>query len=249
MSPVRAYSLVRALGLRHTVQVLAPPDDLPMIDHTRALPPGRLPYRQHRPLALLHTIQTVEAYRELCTRGSLIGRRWQPDHDFDHAYGWMLQQFQSRVCPRAEGLIWFWARTTRREVVRDCRHAIGQVLVTCAVDPSRLLLSDFHDWHNVLNRVLNVPKSITETPEQWWARAEPMLDAFDERHDRTRLLDLKPWDEWPRHVRAELEESWMAIFERGAWRRGATIQAVTSELRADEIVRAVRLSDGKATDG
>ena len=145
--------------------------------------------------------------------------------------------------------LWFWAKIRRRDLLAHVRHAArltpGTVLVTCRVPRARCLLSNYDDWHSVLNGGLCIS----------WTGAEPAagpdLDAYELRLDEAyatvaaRLAAVglgwdAPVEKWPADVRSDLETSWELIFDIGRYQRGSYWQATVEELYAADVTAAVR---------
>lgn len=137
--------------------------------------------------------------------------------------------------------MWLWARTTRSNLVGDCRQARGEVLLTVGVPRERLLLlSHFDDWHSVLNRLVAVPLLPGESYRGWSTRFEGIRDAWDER---VRAYRDPPIDEWPVGLRGDLEESWLSILDPAAWGPGTPcVQATAHELHAHQVVHVSRIA-------
>ncbi|CAB4684440.1 MAG: DUF3841 domain-containing protein [Actinobacteria bacterium] len=157
-------------------------------------------------------------------------------------YAWLTQEMSHHVTTAGDTVIWLWARTTRRDLRHLLRHpdARGEVLLTATIARHRVLLSDFSDWHQVLNRAPHVPRTPDEDHATWWARAEPLIEDYHARItaaglDGTGYLDL------PDTYRDELERGWRAIFDPATWAPGESVQATVHELRVADITRAIRI--------
>lgn len=187
----------------------------------------------------MHTIQNRDAYETLVNDGVLIGDSALGWTEFQEAYSWMHRQMDHRLPggpPR--GLLWLWPTATQARLRDDAKHARGEVLLTVRVRRQRVLLSEFRDWHAVLNRHLHVPALPGESDEEWEARWNPLDDDFTARADPYRTV---PIGEWPRDLRVEIESSWEAIFAPETWRTPPVLQATMRELRGADVVRAVRI--------
>lgn len=188
----------------------------------------------------LHTVQTEGAYRVLAESGVLCGDPSLSDQVFVDAYAWLAGEMDRRLPTTGPGMLWGWARITRRQLVSNVRCARGEVLLTVEVARERVLLHNYEDWHAVLNHGLLVPCTQGETVEEWWKRAEPLIDDFDARLGDSDLSSRSAGD-WPVELREELLASWAAIFDPATWSASECIQATLHELRASDVVRAVRI--------
>jgi hypothetical protein len=106
------------------------------------------------------------------------------------------------------------------------------VLLSLDVPDEQVLLHDFHAWHYPLNH--------------WYVGTVKASDDFERR---CKKAGSPRFDEVPlkdRHLREEIEQSWMIIFDLVAARRRFRIskaeqrvQATFWELRAEHVVAAV----------
>jgi hypothetical protein len=189
-------------------------------------------------------VQSSAAFERLQRDGELVGDsslgQWQQESQFADAYAWMDSQLRDRLGSHGEGvgMLWLWASVSRRALLADLRRSSGEVLLTVSIPRERVLLTDFDDWHAVLNRSLHVPVLEGETDAEWWTRAEPMIDSWNERADG---WWQRPIPDWPPHLRAELERSWIPVASATRFGRRRSVQATTRRLLRDDVVRAVRL--------
>lgn len=201
-------------------------------------PPLRVVSDPAAEVLTMYTFQTRDAYDSLVRDGVLVGDSLLGLPEFQEAYTWMLHQMDRRLPGPSGGLLWLWPTATRRRLRDDARHARGEVLLTVQVAAERVLLSEFLDWHAVLNRSLHVPPLPGESDEDWEARWSPIDDNFDERAKPHRK---EPITAWPEVLRAEMESSWQLIFDPATWRTPPMLQATMREVRAEDVVRAVRI--------
>lgn len=211
----------------------------------RALAPLAPPWRGYAfdpgaATLTLHTVQHFDAYAEMLATGVMKPRRWADEDDFAEAYEWMLRNMDERLPSSGSGILWCWAKIRRRDLVRTCRLARGEVLMTCRVPRERVLLSEFFDWHCVLNRSLHVPQRLGEDSDTFWARAEPLIDDLHARATAAGL-PTQSLRGWPSELRGELEDSWTGIFDPTAWNDRSSVQATVHEIHLADVVRAVRI--------
>lgn len=201
---------------------------------------GRIGYDISADRLLLHTIQTEEAFDALLVSGVLVPDNALAEPLFAEAYDWMLRQMAARLPTVGNGAVWFWARTTRRDLVDACRQSSGNVLLTCRMPREHVLLSHFFDWHNVLNRQLQLPALRGESDDAYCSRMDRALDDFNARLQTSGARDAGI-EHWPEDLRNEIEESWEHILEPGNYGHFECWQGTTHALAADNVVEAVRL--------
>lgn len=196
------------------------------------------------PTIRLHTVQALEAYEQLASTGILTADATRVGElpGQRHCYSWMDAQMTARGLP-GNGMLWLWARIARGDLVNLARMNRGSVLLTVEVPADRVLLSDFIEWHCVLNGDLMIPNVPGETEAEWERRWEAAHEDWDKRIQglRTGNLNTLDLDYWPAGLRAELEASWEAIFERDAWHVPWQVQGTVREIRAADVVREVEI--------
>jgi hypothetical protein len=194
---------------------------------------------------LLWTVQSRGAYRMLAETGVLRGDPTLADADLSFVYPWMQRRADTLLATSGPGLLWLWATTTRRALVEQARHARGDVLLTVRMPRDHTLLSDFDDWHVALNSGIHVPPEPGEAGEAWWARAEPIVDDWNDRLKAAGLNQSGTTiDGWPQDLRNEAERSWETILDPATWRPNAHIQAVAHAIHAKQVMAAVRVRPG-----
>ena len=119
----------------------------------------------------LWTVQTPEAFEILRSTGILQGDKEHVMEGFEDAYDWMKKNMVKRgILLNGASVhdypIWAWYKLCgKKPDLRTSGFAercTPLVLLTLKVDPSRVLLSDFDLWHNILNNWY-----ICETEEQY----------------------------------------------------------------------------------
>jgi hypothetical protein len=206
----------------------------------QAVPAGRMGYDLDAERLLLHTIQSVEAFEALLTRGTLTPDPDLAEDEFADAYDWMYRMMAARLPTSGEGALWLWARTRRWHLVDDCRRSRGKVLLACRVPRERVLLSHFDEWHLVLNRGLGMPRLPGDSEDDAFARWEKAHDEFDARLRAAGVRDA-PIRDWPTDLRDEIETSWECILARGNYGPFECWQGTVHALYAEEVVAAVRI--------
>ncbi|WP_408897732.1 DUF3841 domain-containing protein [Nocardioides sp. R1-1] len=196
---------------------------------------------------ILRTFQSAAAYRVLAETGVLEGDPTLADADLGDAYSWMKAQADRRLATDGPGLLWLWPTPTRRSLIDQAKHARGDFLLTVRMPREHVLLSEFSDWHIALNSGFHVPPEPGESDDEWWSRAEPILDDWDDRLRAAGVdRDASGRDHWPPNLRDEAEASWEAILDPATWRPRAHVQAVAQCVHAEQVVAAVRIRPGRS---
>ncbi|WP_350225255.1 DUF3841 domain-containing protein [Arthrobacter sp. efr-133-TYG-118] len=162
--------------------------------------------------------------------------------EFPDAYAWMYRQMQSRLPTRGKGVLWLWAKIRRRDLLSHCRRSRGKVLLTCRISRERVLLSEFDDWHRVLNGSPNLLAHPGESDDAYSNRLNMVLDNFFNQVSAAGV-EHEPVSTWPADLRHEIEASWESIFDPTNYPRISYWQATVHELRAEDVTEAVRFVD------
>jgi hypothetical protein len=207
-----------------------------------AVPPGRVGYDITAPVLLLHTVQTAEALEELVSKGRLVPDPARAYGAYTRAYAWMARQMGRRLPTTGAGAAWLWAKIPRAGLLDHCHGYDGQVLLACRVPRERVLLSHYGDWHSVLNAAPNYRDLPGEETEAADVRIDALQDDFYARADAAGL-DEHDLSGRPDELLGELEATWEIIFDPSRYGRAAHWQATVHELRAEDVVEAVRFTD------
>ena len=166
-----------------------------------------------------------------------------------YAYTWYVQQMTERIGAPPEGIhypIWAFAKHQNRvdgkmDMRFDRWFYSGEICrLRLEIDTPRILLSDFDDWHHVLNySYLALSEQDHNNFEHW---CEKRGISFNDPSNWSKDLPLL------REVRQMIETSWERIFDidrkdNGSWRLPfimRTLQATFWELRKDDIVSIER---------
>jgi len=185
----------------------------------------------------LWSIQTKEAFEVLQSTGVL---RACPDFiDPWHlsAYNWLACQMKEIIGSPPRDVrypIWAWHTVDWMQKKPDLRKSLfnaqpeGSVCLELEIDNSRVLLSDFENWHFVLN--------------DWY---------YSEAHNKKEFDEAECYFEsLPSEQQKTVKEvSWKKIFdiqpfENGWIRKGMLVQATFWELRLSDVT-AVRIMRGR----
>ena len=110
----------------------------------------------------LWTIQHIDAYEEMKKTGVLRANEQFLfcQDDMRYAYDWIAQQMCTRVVtspPNVRYPVWAWYQWEGKRKRRDLRYSgyakrgTPMVQIEFVVEDKNVLLSDFDDWHGVLN--------------------------------------------------------------------------------------------------
>lgn len=148
----------------------------------------------------LYTFQTEDAFLKLQTEGYLVGRKELIDPYFIDGYDFMVKQMVKRIgLPPYEGQypMWAWYQNPEVDNLEYGGHlepGTKGVRLEIEIDPSQVVLSEFDNWHYVLN--------------YWY------LSTTNEDHDNfIREVNTCPMPE-PYH--SQIVKSWEKIFELNA---------------------------------
>jgi Domain of unknown function (DUF3841) len=188
----------------------------------------------------LWMIVAPTALRALEAEGELVSDGRRVPRDLQLAYRWMAEQLTARIGPppRPGALpLWAWAQwqgPKRRKPDMRCGghwpRGAACFRLTLEVPTAQILLSDFADWHCVLNQC-----PLVASEDEW--------DAFE----RDFAEADAPWGgPYPEPIRSRVVASWSRIFDLdqlGAYPHfrgdpaGQSIQATFWRLDADQVRR------------
>lgn len=97
-------------------------------------------------------MQSEAAFDELCSTGRIVPNTALADPGKAGAYSWLYRQMNTRLPTSGNGALWFWAKIRRGDLINQCGWSNGGVLLTCRVPREHVLLSQYDDWHQVLNK-------------------------------------------------------------------------------------------------
>ncbi|WP_289139194.1 DUF3841 domain-containing protein [uncultured Brevibacillus sp.] len=125
-------------------------------------------------MSIFWTMQTDEAWKQYEKQGYLEGT---PEHAmYSEEYQWIIKQMKQRLPNyRGEYPIWLWIK---KPDMRSTGHFEGGtkcVRLTLEIDPKNVLVSDFDDWHCVLNNTFCADKE-----QEWEAHYEGNLEITKE---------------------------------------------------------------------
>ncbi len=176
----------------------------------------------------LWKIESLTVWHKLQQESVLRARREHIDADFLNAYDWLRGQMTPRIGPPPEPDVYpMWAyfqfasATKRRPDLRRISSGYSRdqtmVLVELGVEESRVLLSDYHDWHYVLN-------------DQYFPVSLDDFESFaSANHDEETARQLK-LRSWPRIFDLDFRAP-----EVTSPRDEKTIQATFWELRLEDV--------------
>ncbi|ALO67025.1 hypothetical protein AS189_11625 [Arthrobacter alpinus] len=205
-----------------------------------AVPKGRIPYAIQAPVLLLHTVQSEAAFDELCSTGRIVPNPALAAPTKEDAYSWLYRQMNKRLPTRGDGALWFWAKIRRPDLISQCGWADGDVLLTCHIPREHVLLSQYDDWHQVLNHCPVAAPRPHENDDAYRKRFDDQLDDFFGRVSAAGQWGNRVSD-WPENFQHEIEMTWEQIMEPANYPKTVYWRATTHELRAENVTEAVHL--------
>lgn len=186
------------------------------------------------------SLQSSDVWRQLQQKGTYrAGQQYYQGSDFNptftNAYEWMRRQMQQRsLSPQGQYPVWFYCRVSRETLREHAQYSEQSVLLVCRFAVTRILLSDYHAWHHVLNDwYLN---DTADNIEAWFAAMEQRLGTPLGNHENSLA--------WPIEIRREIERSWERIFDIQHWLRSypdSIVQGVVAELYRQDVIQAIPL--------
>jgi hypothetical protein len=220
---------------------------------TSAVPPGRIDLACDDKIIEMYSIQHADVAKALEQDGvvhpKLAGSPFGNIEQFVTAYCWLANRLRALADtpagfdPEAGAMFWGWARITRRELCRavseEARRHEPSVLLRVRLARSRVVLTDFSDWHDVLNSRNVYGRADKEAFEEMWAAGGVYANELERDLEATYgegwgVIPLTMAD--TERVRA----TWpLCIVERP--RPGAYVQGVCAHLEAADVVSVVPL--------
>lgn len=165
---------------------------------------------------ILWTLQYEHEYDRLCRDGGL---KYGVEHEitfpvFAKPYEWMMSQMRVRIGIEPEDVcypIWAWYQWEgkRRRLDMRSHRCYGKpgeriVLLTIDVPNDKVLLSDFDNWHYVLNDVhFDLPEMIEETKEKSWEKILDLVRMAELENPNGLSIQATMWEikkEWVKKV-------------------------------------------------
>lgn len=183
------------------------------------------------------TIQPIEVFEIVNRQGyyfcDINRSSFYKYEDFMNAYNWLCDKMCERIGPPSKGVkypIWGWYMRHgchKKPDLRERGHkskGMDCVCLELEIDPSRIVLSDFDDWHFVLN--------------DWFLFYPTNEEEYNKGMEYIKSLPIKKQKELK-------EKSWNSVFNLekidNDWsRRGFTIQATFWVLYKKDIVKVQR---------
>ena len=188
----------------------------------------------------LWTIQGIDIYKQLqrdevayCTEPVCAD-----DKKFLKAYDWMAGQMRQRIDePSIKDIkypMWAWYQYISAKSNKPSRSYLDieegiSVYMEIEIPDNEVLLSDFNNWHNVLN----------QWPLTNWKRIEKKTDLLEKKAGRSLTFD-----DYPVEIQKEIENSWEAIFDLDrrdkevgrTHKRNRSIQATFWMLKPENVI-------------
>lgn len=188
----------------------------------------------------LWTIQGIEIYEQLQRDGVAYCTKpaWSDDEKFMKAYQWMADEMKNRIgeppLKEIECPMWAWYQYNSAKSKKPPRSWIDiqegvSAYMEIEIPDNEVLLSDFMNWHNVLNQY-----TLTN-----WKRIEKKIDLLEKEVDRS-----LSFDDYPVEIQKEIEKSWEAIFDLDrrdkevgrTHKRNRSIQATFWMLKPENVI-------------
>ena len=188
----------------------------------------------------LWTIQGIEIYEQLqrdrvayCTKPA-----WSDDEKFMKAYLWMADEMRQRIgeppIKEIKYPMWAWYQHISAKSKKPPRSYLDiqegvSAYMEIEIPDNEVLLSDFCNWHNVLNQY----------PLTNWKRIDKKTDLLEKEAGKSH-----DFDDYPLEIQKEIEKSWEAIFDLDrrdkevgrTHKRNRSIQATFWMLKPENVI-------------
>lgn len=158
---------------------------------------------------ILWTIQGIEIYEQLQRDGVAYCTIpvWSDDDKFMKAYRWMADEMRLRIGePPIKEIrypMWAWYQYNSAKSKKPPRSYLDiqegvSAYMEIEIPDNEVLLSDFCNWHNVLN----------QCPLTNWKRINKKTDLLEKEAGKS-----LGFDDYPVEIQKEIEKSWGTIFD------------------------------------
>ena len=188
----------------------------------------------------LWKIQGIEIYEQLQRDGVAYCTKpvWSDDEKFMKAYHWMADQMKQRIGePPIKGIeypMWAWYQYNSAKSNKPPRSYLDiqegvSAYMEIEVPDNEVILSDFMNWHNVLNQF----------PLTDWKRINKKTDLLEKEAGKSLRFE-----DYPVETQKEIEKTWEAIFDLNrrdkevgrTHKRNRSIQATFWMLKPEYII-------------
>ena len=188
----------------------------------------------------LWKIQGIEIYEQLQRDGVAYCTKpvWSDDEKFMKAYRWMVDQMRQRIGePPIKGIeypMWAWYQYNSAKSNKPPRSYLDiqegvSAYMEIEVPDNEVILSDFMNWHNVLNQF----------PLTDWKRINKKTDLLEKEAGKSLRFE-----DYPVETQKEIEKTWEAIFDLNrrdkevgrTHKRNRSIQATFWMLKPEYII-------------
>lgn len=188
----------------------------------------------------LWTIQGIEIYEQLQRDGVAYCTKpaWSDDEKFMKAYNWMADEMRQRIGePPVKEIrfpLWAWYQFNSAKSKKPPRSWLDiqegvSAYMEIEIPDNEVLLSDFMNWHNVLNQY-----TLTN-----WKRIDKKIDLLEKEAGKS-----LSFDDYPVEIQKEIEKSWEAIFDLDrrdkevgrTHKRNRSIQATFWMLKPESVI-------------
>ena len=188
----------------------------------------------------LWTIQGIEIYEQLQRDGVAYCTKpaWSDDEKFMKAYSWMVDEMRQRIgeppIKEIKFPMWAWYQYNSAKSKKPPRSWLDiqegvSAYMEIEIPDNEVLLSDFMNWHNVLNQY-----TLTN-----WKRIDKKTELLEKEVGKS-----LSFDDYPVEIQKEIEKSWEAIFDLDrrdkevgrTHKRNRSIQATFWMLKPENVI-------------